>query len=761
MKLKSQLLVVSLVMLFIPWAGCQFVKEVEGVLRHGQTQSLKASANAIASSLTDKLSLIYFPPSRYKADESAFNSLFVARFDSDIVVDGYDDGWPDVSPHVFENDDIPGSQKIALRLGLYQENYYLYFSITDSEVIYHNPTLPTQGNGDRVVLVMGGHHSPSRQYLISNSAPGNIVAKTFNAGQQKKVAARVEYGISGVWQDTADGYDLEIKIPRALMDHRFGFSSIDERGANGPYSTGGFANVVGNLARDAGNQPSPLAPWIVQPNIPLTDSLAVFKEKGLTLKIIDRFGWTVADVRGSKIKTSALNPPSQTDNQSSHWFVKRLFRIILATDSLPSMDQFENDEVSFSASQRKHASIFQPNKPGRLERADLVSALNGESVAQYSKSLLSVTAPIYNGREVIGALLVEQSSEEFLSLADNAFGRLLYSSFVVMSIIGFGLLSYASLLSWRIKKLSDSARDVIGSDGVLKSNFPVSAAKDELGDLSRNYAQLIYRVKQSSDYLRSLARTLSHELRTPIAIVRSSLDNLENEPLSEDGVRYAARAKEGVERLSFILTAMSEANHVEASIEHSERVEFDLFLLLAELMQAYQSVYADFNFQFEGIDIESVEIEGADADAGVDIHDAAYEPRMMWGVPELVVQMLDKIMDNAASFCPKGGMIKFILLIEASGYRLTLANEGPLLPKEMLGQLFDSMVSVRNKTVTKPKPLQRNSSKENKTEETHLGLGLYIARLIAEFHGGSIHAANLEDGRGVKFEVTLAAGAAG
>ena len=127
---------------------------------------------------------------------------------------------------------------------------------------------------------------------------------------------------------------------------------------------------------------------------------------------------------------------------------------------------------------------------------------------------------------------------------------------------------------------------------------------------------------------------------------------------------------------------------------------------------------------------------------------------MMWGVPELVVQMLDKLMDNAASFCPPGGEIKFILLVAEDGYRLSLINEGPLLPMEMQGQLFESMVSVRNQGASKS--LQSKSSKVNKKEEAHLGLGLYIARLIAEFHCGSIHAANLEDGSGVKFEVTLA-----
>jgi signal transduction histidine kinase len=72
--------------------------------------------------------------------------------------------------------------------------------------------------------------------------------------------------------------------------------------------------------------------------------------------------------------------------------------------------------------------------------------------------------------------------------------------------------------------------------------------------------------------------------------------------------------------------------------------------------------------------------------------------------------------------------------------RISVENEGPLLPAAMHGRLFDSMVSVR--------PEQRDG-------EPHLGLGLYIVRLIAEAHGGSAVAENRSDGRGVVVTVTL------
>jgi len=69
-----------------------------------------------------------------------------------------------------------------------------------------------------------------------------------------------------------------------------------------------------------------------------------------------------------------------------------------------------------------------------------------------------------------------------------------------------------------------------------------------------------------------------------------------------------------------------------------------------------------------------------------------------------------------------------------------MGNKGPLLPVEMRGRRCDSMVSVREqRTGTAP----------------HLGLGLYVARLIAEFHGGAIEAADTAARDGVLVRVNL------
>jgi two-component system, OmpR family, sensor histidine kinase ChvG len=100
--------------------------------------------------------------------------------------------------------------------------------------------------------------------------------------------------------------------------------------------------------------------------------------------------------------------------------------------------------------------------------------------------------------------------------------------------------------------------------------------------------------------------------------------------------------------------------------------------------------------------------------------------------------MLDKLAANAVEFSAPGSAIRFELRREAASVRLSVFNEGPPLPADMQDRLFESMISVRDKQAQ---------------GEPHLGLGLYIVRLIAEFHGARATARNLDDGSGVEIRV--------
>jgi signal transduction histidine kinase len=108
------------------------------------------------------------------------------------------------------------------------------------------------------------------------------------------------------------------------------------------------------------------------------------------------------------------------------------------------------------------------------------------------------------------------------------------------------------------------------------------------------------------------------------------------------------------------------------------------------------------------------------------------------GAPELIAQLLDKLVENAAEFAPPGGTIRVTLRAAGTRWRLGVANTGSRLPPGPPEKLFDSLVSER--------PADH---------ESHLGLGLFIVRLVAQSHGGRATAANLPGDEGVEFVVEL------
>jgi signal transduction histidine kinase len=312
-----------------------------------------------------------------------------------------------------------------------------------------------------------------------------------------------------------------------------------------------------------------------------------------------------------------------------------------------------------------------------------------------------------------GALILQQGTDAILSLTNRALGRLLNFTLIATLGVGFALLGYASWLSMRIRRLSTAAERALDDDATTLA-LPSAHASDEIGDLSRGFSQVLHQLGNYNEYLRTLATKLSHELRTPLTIVSSSLENLEHEPLSDDARQYTARARDGAARLKKILAAMSEANRVEELMQNAEPEAIDIRDALQNATAAYAGTWADRRFRF----------------------DSSIDSAPFTGSPEMIMQMLDKLVDNAIGFSDKQDEIVIALDADAEQFTISVSNPGPPLPERMRGQLFDSMVSVR----------------EGSTSE-HLGLGLYVAKLIAEGHGGTIRAENTQGG--VVFHVVL------
>ena len=358
---------------------------------------------------------------------------------------------------------------------------------------------------------------------------------------------------------------------------------------------------------------------------------------------------------------------------------------------------------------------------------DIAGAMQGMPGARVRNTpdgravVVSAAYPIWNGEDVLGAVVVEETTNSILSVRSRALERLLVVTLAAFALAAAVLLAFATRLSQRIRRLRDEAESAIDASGRLTTRIATgSDASDEIGDLSRSFSTMLARLSQHHAYLESMASRLSHELRTPIAVVRSSLENLGLQPLPAEARVYIERAEEGLARLNTILTRMSEATRLEQGLAAQERERFDLAAVVAGCVEGYRGAYPGHAFEL-GLPAGAIDVDGA---------------------PDLAAQLLDKLAANAVDFSAPGAAIVVSVEREGRMARVSVENQGPPLPEQMRGTLFESMVSVRKERGAAP----------------HLGLGLYIARLIAEFHGGSVRADNLPAGGGVIVSATFRLG---
>lgn len=673
MNLRKQLLLVSLLTLILPWAGCQVLRDTESALRQGQQQFLSGTAQAIADSLSQ------FPDELLAGkDDSKFgqNQLYGHPLATAPLIDGYLDDWtaPEGSAMPLRGTD----GTINYVVGINRPHVYIHVDIRDASVIFDRgqDAIFPRSYSDHVALISVGVTGERTVFRFRAEAPGGIIATRESGGEVFD-----DTRIAAYWQDTPGGYRLEARIPRSLLGNRLGFviTNTDSATTAGVRSATFDGDLPGRFVTVS----------------PVLQSVASgYVQPGWRLIVTDMHGWRLGQagrITGAPDGFEELPP-------STGW-LRLAYNLLLE----PGAD----------------AALAEPDASGREQQSYVSEALNGHAATRWfrnpgtGRAVVSVAHPIFSGSVQTGAIILQQGTDAILSLTNQAMIRLITLTLIVTIGVALVLLGYASWLSARIRHLSSAAERALDEKHV-RTSLPSALAGDEIGDLSRSFSSVLRQLGNYNDYLQTLASKLSHELRTPLTIVKSSLENLEHESLSKESAVYTARAKEGVERLRKILSAMSEASRTEELIENVEPEKFDLDKVLESTLAAYADAWPERRFSYSN----------RSTDANVS------------GSPELVIQMLDKLADNAVDFSTVGDEIQVALDSNPEYAEISIFNPGPSLPDNMRTQLFHSMVSVRGGD-----------------GKRHLGLGLYVARLIAEGHNGSISADNTDGG--VTFTVSL------
>ena len=685
MNLRRQLVLLSLCTLALPWAGCQYLRQVDAALSQGQIQTLEATGNAIAARLASAPELI--APDSRRTGRPPGAQLYLNPLPQSPVLDGYGEEWRALELRPRQLLDQQGEPLARVTLGKHSSHVYLLLTAKDRSPSYHDPRSPSISSGDTVEIF-----TAQKQYTLPVASQGPVRALYYNP---RRGSYERELRMRGRWTASPRGYQLELALPFALTGGEMAIRVLDRTRSDNSEPT----RLASTLPADG--RPGTL----VEPLPALQQELEHFARPELHLTVVDQEGFVLAQ---SGNRLGSIAEGDQHTAEDGRWLRDWFYRRLLATDRLPPLPE---GEYPAALTENRETASQWFSAPEATVRAPGDERIGAVSVPVVTRADNIIERPL------LGRVIAAQSASALQSLTESAAQRLWLTTAGAAGLVLLLLLGYASWLSWRIRRLHRAARTAVDSSGRLRGDFPRPYLNDELGALNRAFASLLAELDHYHQYLRSLASKLSHELRTPLAVVRSSLDNLAAGELDQDSRRYAERAAEGGARLSAILNALSAANHLEASISQADKEDFDLADLMQLLTQSYADAHPGHHFD--------VQCPGS--------------PQLYHGAPELLAQLLDKLVDNAVSFAPGGSEIRFTLEADSQEYRLGVSNEGPQLPPGFGQKLFDSLVSVR----------------DDGGKAGHLGLGLHIARLIADFHQGTLDAANREDGKGVTFTLQL------
>lgn len=696
MLIRTKLLLLALATLALPWAGCQYVREVEGSLRVAESQSLLAVAQTIATSLRGRRDLLY------RGIDGAGTGAAAGSFDFEPLplsaqpqLDGRDDDWPR-APQAWRRIRGPREgERLEVLAGVHERFLYLFCVAPGDRLVLDASdaaALDPAASGDRLWIAYSAPDGSREQLFVSGWSTGAVRGRRVATREFGRPELVEEPRVQGAWRrlDGRDGWTLELRLPLSMLGAEFGVL-LDDRDARGatPSSYGSLTPrelVPGGRLVAAAPE---LAPWLAQ-----------FGQPGVRIAAATPDGAVLAEANALSAVTAG------------------------ASGSQALLSQFYRRFLPGTTVAQRPA----PATRGRLDAEQLreVNAGRG-STALFAapgeqRLVVSVAAPVLESGtdRVIAVLQVAQTADRWLLLRDRALTRLLNLTLLAVAIVVGATLLFGARLALRLERVRRASDAALSRDGQLQTAFPEADSGDELGEVSRAFSALLARLADYTGYLRTLAGKLSHEIRTPLTIVRSSLENLESEPLSDSARTYVARAREGSERLGAIVQAMGAATRVEEAIRAAERTRFDLAGLLASATQAYRDAFPQRQF----------ELHGAEA------------PCVIEGAPDLVLQGLDKLVDNAVDFSPPGSTIR-LRLRDADGAQVAIEveNDGPPLPTAAGERLFESLWQHRRGDDGRP----------------HFGLGLYIVRLIADFHGGAALAEDLPGpGGGVRFSVRIA-----
>ena len=710
LSIKTKLIWIALTLLVIPWMGYHYVQEMRHFLLRGQQDAQLLAANGIATVLNDR-SELFNPTTGVQELLGSKNDLYAHALPNPVQLDGQINDWEAImdqssyyvgsTPFSCEASDDPDNFSLRNVIGYHGDDLYVLFEINDDSLVYRDLNRLQLDTSDQIRVLLQLPNGELRHYLLVARAPGRMSIYLVDENWKLPIKGEAITTFIAEMAETEWGYRIELRIPRNVIGtrSRLGYFAVDVDDAE----TREIVNTLSTSPREADSSTG----QVLLNSPELTKILKGLDRPQSRIWILDSEQRVRAVVGG--LSTNLEQPEIGGDDLPFLASVARRASSVLDDLLRRPSDQFVDVPRDVT---------YRPDKI-------FTRILKGEPMVQARPSLdqraqiIVAGYPIRTGDQILGAVIVEQSSNAIMERQFSLLRSLTLVTIFVFAFVLFALLVFAWRLTARIRRLYQTTEKSITAEGrVLEDRIPSrSYPRDELGDLGRSITSMLTRLSGYTRYLEGMPDTLAHEMNNPLNVVSSSLEILETDLPGVASNKHMQRAQNGVSRLRSILTSLTEAANLEDAMRDEVKQRLDITALVREIAGGYNLSYPQYTFHLQ------IEHDG------------------LWinGSPDHLAQMIDKLIDNAVQFSNPGSGIIMRVREQSGNVEITILNEGPAIPEKLRERLFDPMVSY-GKTNAK---------------HSHLGLGLFVVRLISEYHNGSAWAENRDDAEGVAVTVSI------
>ena len=419
------------------------------------------------------------------------------------------------------------------------------------------------------------------------------------------------------------------------------------------------------------------------------------REQGMRMRMFDAEGLLWADSFALAEPSFVLDDISDDswDQQFARW-LDRMVDTIVSAEAVPAYVEPEAQEAD------AWPELAQAREEG-LSQIRLYEWLDGTPV-------ITAAAPVgLNG----ATLLTVRNAVDITESVRSARSALVIAVLAVLGASALLSLFLARTIVSPLQLLARAAQKVRQGREREVEVPRLPERTDEIGQLARSVSDMTLALRQRIDAVDSFAADVAHEIKNPLASLRSATESL---PKVEDPqLRHELEQiiTHDVRRIDRLVSEISDASRIDAEMSRATLERIDL----AKLVRAI---------------IGSRENRAENANHRIELQTRGFAPHVR-GVGARLERVVENLLDNAVSFSPSEASIEVIVDNDGDCVTLMVCDSGPGIPEDSREKVFQRFHSVRP---------------DAEDFGNHSGLGLAIARAIVEAHDGSLTAEARPDG---------------